>query len=843
MPKKIFIISVILGIILTPCSFNFPEINNLYAQTEIHCGETISQSATWTASNSPYIISGDHHLRILPGVVLTIEPGVIVKFSENGGLAVNGGEIIAKGAEENPIIFTSNNGSSYPQSGGWSSIEVYNHGKITLDYAVVEYGGFIQHYERLDNKIFKPNTALAQDYYYDNFTGAITISGAQANINNSIINNNTIGLKIMDIGDPDYSGYPAYATSTVSIHNSKIYNNDRYGVFNGGASQVDAINNWWGDDSGPRHYSNPAGTGDVISGDVLFDPWIGNEEKKDPVIIVPGIMGSWNVSGRWELDPILHTYDNLWEALKSAGYEENKTLFAFPYQWRLSNSYTALLLKDKIQEVKNICQCDRVDLITHSMGGLVARAYIQSNDYGDDVDQLIFLGTPHKGSTKAYLTWEGGELGQTSRDFIFERIFAVEADFNGYGSVFKYIRGLPMQSVQELLPIYDYLRDKGTMQLRAYPNNYPANTFLELLNNQSQLEKLNNINITNILADAGSDGTINNLRVVEKEFVDGEWEHGYPEHYSLPFTDHGLEYDAGDGTVPERSNKDFAGLENVVINSSSHNNMVTDAQKTVIKTLTGIEPTQEIKKNIFSKFLLIRIFSPADFTVIAPNGSKIGKNIGDSATIESAFYSGLDSDIEFAVIPDPIDGEYKIELEGTGEGEYKLSVSYIDDEQDVDKDFVGKIQTGQTRDFTIIYSEQAEENPISDLATINSTIADIEEMYNKGWIIKKSDKNLLIYRLKYLEKRLEHFDKQIENIEKLIQQAQDNEKLKPKAKEKILQALNKRIEEIAKQRQKAIERNLDWLERKLNAMETRGVINQNGYDVIISDINYLRNNL
>ncbi|MBU4257039.1 alpha/beta hydrolase, partial [Patescibacteria group bacterium] len=537
--KKFFIISIILGIILTPCSFNFPEFNNLQAQTEIYYSETISQNTTWTASSSPYVIYGDSHLRILPGVVLTIEPGVIVKFSENGGLGVNGGEIIAKGTKENPIIFTSNHGSSYPQSGGWSSIEVYNHGKITFDYAVVEYGGFIQSYERLDNKIFKLNTALAQDYYYDNFTGAITISGAQADINNSIIASSTIGLKILDVGDPDYHGYPDYATSTVSIHNSKIYNNDRYGIFNYGSSRVDATYNWWGDDSGPEHPNNPEGQGEIITGDILFDPWIGKEKKKDPVIIVPGIMGSWNVSGKWELDPILHTYDNLWEALKSAGYEENKTLFAFPYQWRLSNSYTAILLKDKIQEVKNICQCDQVDLVTHSMGGLAAKAYIQSNDYQNDVDQLIFLGTPHKGSTKAYLAWEGGEFGPKIKDKIQQRIFAVEADFNGYGSVFKYVRGLPMQSVQELLPIYDYLRDKDTMQLRAYPNNYPVNTFLELLNNQSQLEKLNSINITNILADAGSDSTINNLRVVEKEFIDGEWEHGYPEHYSLPFTDHG----------------------------------------------------------------------------------------------------------------------------------------------------------------------------------------------------------------------------------------------------------------------------------------------------------------
>ncbi|MEK7625220.1 MAG: hypothetical protein AAB467_02600, partial [Patescibacteria group bacterium] len=125
--------------------------------------------------------------------------------------------------------------------------------------------------------------------------------------------------------------------------------------------------------------------------------------KNVPVILVPGIMGSWNVNGIWQLDPILNTYDNLWEALKSAGYEENETLFAFPYQWRYSNVYTAELLKLKISAVKQICGCNKVDLVAHSMGGLVARQYIEGDNYDNDVGKLIFLATPHKGASKAYL--------------------------------------------------------------------------------------------------------------------------------------------------------------------------------------------------------------------------------------------------------------------------------------------------------------------------------------------------------------------------------------------------------------------------------------------------------
>ena len=102
----------------------------------------------------------------------------------------------------------------------------------------------------------------------------------------------------------------------------------------------------------------------------------------EPVIIVPGVMGSWNVSGRWQIDPIFHTYDNLMEALIVAGYKESSlmedkpTLFTFPYDWRADNKITANLLKEKIQQVKAITGSNKVDIISHSMGGLVARSYI-----------------------------------------------------------------------------------------------------------------------------------------------------------------------------------------------------------------------------------------------------------------------------------------------------------------------------------------------------------------------------------------------------------------------------------------------------------------------------------
>ncbi len=55
-------------------------------------------------------------------------------------------------------------------------------------------------------------------------------------------------------------------------------------------------------------------------------------------------------------------------------------------------------LKDTIDNIKLITGSDKVDIVAHSMGGLVTRRYIQ--EYGPyDIDNLILIGTPNNGIT------------------------------------------------------------------------------------------------------------------------------------------------------------------------------------------------------------------------------------------------------------------------------------------------------------------------------------------------------------------------------------------------------------------------------------------------------------
>jgi len=65
------------------------------------CGP-ISSDTTWTLSGSPYIVTCS--VLVQEGVILTIEPGVEVRFSPGLALRVDGC-LIARGTEENPIMY------------------------------------------------------------------------------------------------------------------------------------------------------------------------------------------------------------------------------------------------------------------------------------------------------------------------------------------------------------------------------------------------------------------------------------------------------------------------------------------------------------------------------------------------------------------------------------------------------------------------------------------------------------------------------------------------------------------------------------------------------------------
>jgi len=89
--------------------------------------------------------------------------------------------------------------------------------------------------------------------------------------------------------------------------------------------------------------------------------------------------------------------------------ENDFYVYDCPWDWRQPCQQAAATLKKVIDDALSVSTSGKVHIVAHSMGGLVARAYIQGSSYDNDVWRLALVGTPHLGSCNPYYIWEGGD--------------------------------------------------------------------------------------------------------------------------------------------------------------------------------------------------------------------------------------------------------------------------------------------------------------------------------------------------------------------------------------------------------------------------------------------------
>ena len=696
----------------------------------------INQDTTWSGS----LVFNDINkpIAVVDGATLTIEKGARIELFQ---LHVFYGRLVAEGSAQEKIVFTratpdlSSFGDDYNpecfnyQNGliefdDWSFgegmepsfmryVEFNNMGSFKfIDQELCSQG--MSWNKKLRN--FFLNTAYAQTSIFpDVINPALSFRSGQLHLENCSFSNNAYSdieanFEVWDGWPESYleivnTNFSGNTQETALIGDVKRYSEDGGGYVQD-KSKIVLKNNWYGVSSGPRIAPDYIIGGERLEGDYTLEGFKTKELIADPVIILPGILGSTKILGEWRLDPILQNYKNLIESFKKNGFEKEKNLFEFPYEWRNSNAITAEELESKIETIKNDTKISKVDLVGHSMGGLVAREYIENLDQKDDVDQLITLGTPQKGAPESYLKWEAGENQGNILDVIAKKIFQLEAKHAGYSDLGEYIRA-EVLSVGELLPIYDYLIDVSTGETRSYPSNYPRNNFLEILNNESNLNNLNKVNFVNIFGDTDSNATIEKFRVADSS-VSGSWEHGMPENFYDPSTDQGIEYGQGDETVPLESAEGISADESIEIDSS-HSDLPTKAQCYVIKSLTGEDDCEYVSTfDRIKSILTFGVFSPVDIQVISPSGKRIGKNFETGETyneIDGAYYTGYDTENEFLTIPNPENGEYKVITQGTGSGYYKIEIDKISENengetQEISGELDGTAITGEQKEET-----------------------------------------------------------------------------------------------------------------------------------------------
>lgn len=87
-----------------------------------------------------------------------------------------------------------------------------------------------------------------------------------------------------------------------------------------------------------------------------------------------------------------------------------RQLVAYEYSGSAGIEQAAIGLREFLQ--KNV-RGGRIDLVCHSLGGLVARVYLQELGGARRVDRCITLGTPHRGTYNAY--WVNSRVGSELR--------------------------------------------------------------------------------------------------------------------------------------------------------------------------------------------------------------------------------------------------------------------------------------------------------------------------------------------------------------------------------------------------------------------------------------------
>ncbi len=678
MIKKIASVSLIIFVFFAPANphilaeYMMPLPGNM-VDNGFQEAETIyiSENRIWRKNDN---LIFDKNIVVINGATLTIEKGAKVIFRQAGlpnpmlmlKLKAIDGRIVAVGDTREKITFVSENDTRFNISidsndyesffryvkiigGGMAGmVMTRNFFNITYAQSIFDYPGSAS-LEINGGKLHLENSEFIDSIYAD-----IKVNSGKINEENG----GTINVFLPEI---------EIINNNFSNKNAVIANHcNEYGSLDDDDLDMPACknrvylkNNWC-------KYEN------CLNGDYKLDSFRKNKMIVDPVIFIPGILGSaYNLKGELELDPIWHKYDDIVESLQKNGFKKDIDFFLFPYNWRISNSDTAVVLKNKIRQIKEQTKISKVDLVVHSMGGLVARSYAERDNYADNIDQIIFLGTPHRGAPKAYLMWEAGE----GYNFLLKRHLNHEAEEKGYNNLYEYVQE-KISSVHELLPDYDYLFDAKNNKLRKYYNNYPRNEFLEILNQTENFEKLSGLDIFNFVGKMKNNKTIGEIKIVKKG--NKKWMHGSPENLSGEIEENLSKVD-GDGTVPLFSARgEFS--ESIELDAK-HIALPTKAQCDIFYRLTNKNKgCKYVDRWDNINLLLFQVFSPVDIQVVAPNGERVGKNFEKGEIyneIEGAYYTGYNTATEFLTIPNPQIGEYKILTQGTDNGDYRIEATYI----------------------------------------------------------------------------------------------------------------------------------------------------------------------
>jgi pimeloyl-ACP methyl ester carboxylesterase len=662
----------------------------------------------------------DGTLTFGPGTTVFIQDGFGIKVNERGALNINGTEL--------------------------SPVTVYGNGSCSLHMATLHFSmtssGTIRHtnFHDLCGGIVAANAAIKiTDSIFKKVTGtALAVSNQSVlTLTGNDISGSTIALSI--------SGSTIKNVSQNYFHDNTV----GVSVTDMGKAII-KNNGWGSDSGPKISSNPGGGGDSIVVKnvpDVVYRPWLGMKDTTipteptepenppattglNPVIIVPGITGSvltkdyGDKSELWpnltkltlniadsHLDDLellqsgspssvrpivvgdiirkissVDVFDSLIATLSKNGYIEGTNLFVLPYDWRLSNAANQLLLKDAIAKALEKTGTSKVNIIAHSMGGLLVSSYIAQNPAAP-IDHVFNIAVPHLGAPKTFKTLMYGDdmgfgfsIGSVARIPILNesRVKAITQN---------------MPAVYELLPSKKYVDLLGSYvndRSQAAPSlGLDATSRLMAADGRNEKmfpfalalhDKTDNVDVSKIKAydfvGCGATKTISKFILTKEQSLTLSGFKLVPEHR--------LQYGAGDGVVPLNSANAGNGALNYYVAAGSHGTMssVAEIQQAIVSALRD-KPilTNAVLSDTISHCTLsgdiVEVHSPVSLDVYDGQGRHTGPT--DTGEIEYGI-----PNVQYDVINDeksvflPSGSMYKIINRAESVGAFDMYVSHSD---------------------------------------------------------------------------------------------------------------------------------------------------------------------
>jgi len=341
-----------------------------------------------------------------------------------------------------------------------------------------------------------------------------------------------------------------------------------------------------------------------------------------PVVVVPGFGGSFSTKKfilrqdandyhDWVMMPVKapEIYDPFMNSLQTLNYLRGDKVFFFAYDFTLSVAETGNWLNEFLEnEVLSENPGATVDVVAHSMGGLVTRYCFESvPGCKSKINKIVSAGVPHRGAVDDYFFWEG-------------------ADFSSMDPMAKYaaklllhVYGLPewnkVKIIQEkvvgakdFMPIFDYIISKPYASL----SDLAKNPVLETLPLSGDFAGKTMTLSGNKPKSTTFEFDVKSPNLLEK-FL-GQWRDGKPKKKGK---------DIGDGTVLALSSH-VSGALNKGYDLEHGDYLNTDPAVSDILKFLGLSPIGPLALSPTTSSMIFYSEDPeASLSVEAENGEKI----------------------------------------------------------------------------------------------------------------------------------------------------------------------------------------------------------------------------